>query len=490
MGAKYMDSAKAAAEADRIAAIAGQNLKQVLLTFRNCLQVVHKTRRMLEVDPGCVCMNGESKWERRRELHEAADSIAMEIVLRNPLNEIDSCCLGNEIVASKPSFLGDDSKNINLSWCDRVCVHEKVDMDSALWCNTPQTILELVFARLPLHQIFQLRGLSKHWRASIMSPSFQSAFGTTTSRRFAIIAGSVRKRLWSFGTTERKWYTLPFDFLPAHCDFPVAGDGGLLCCRRPALPSRSNQVKAELQLYVCNPLTRAWRKLPLPSLVQELDLVHMVFDKQTRHYTITVVNDLQLKQHIYNVQAIVEVYDSATNTWTASTGIFRSQNNLIYYKKYVSHEFVGIRAYDKSSGYTSIPLQVPPDIVFSEGKGFFPLAEYQGQIYVLQTDAATSGVWVLRGRWERICSVPKPEILKFYLFSLYVSADVIIIFGDKRIFHDDIEIPVVADSDEPESPYTWMLDRAQGKWIDVVDHELDSFSCSQIMFEMRLDGIP
>lgn len=62
------------------------------------------------------------------------------------------------------------------------------------------------------------------------------------SYRFAIIAGSVRKRLWSFGTTERKWYTLPFDFLPAHCDFPVAGDGGLLCCRRPALPSRSNQV--------------------------------------------------------------------------------------------------------------------------------------------------------------------------------------------------------------------------------------------------------
>lgn len=156
MGAKYMDSAKAAAEADRIAAIAGQNLKQVLLTFRNCLQVVHKTRRMLEVDPGCVCMNGESKWERRRELHEAADSIeiAMEIVLRNPLNEIDSCCLGNEIVA-KPSFIGDDDHNNNnnstLSWCDRVCVHEKVDMDSALWCNTPQTILELVFARLPLH---------------------------------------------------------------------------------------------------------------------------------------------------------------------------------------------------------------------------------------------------------------------------------------------------------------------------------------------------
>lgn len=257
------------------------------------------------------------------------------------------------------------------------------------------------------------------------------------------------------------------------------------------------QVKQDLQLYVCNPLTQAWRKLPLPSQVQEFDLVHLVTDRQTKRYTVTVVNDLQQKQHCWNAKAIVEVYDSATNMWTASNGIFRSAdtsgNNLIYYKKYVAHEFVGIRAYDKNTGYTSIPLNVPHDIFFSEGRGFFPLAEYQGQIYVLQTEAATSGIWVLRGpshEWEKICSVPKPEVLKFYLFSLYVSADVITIFGDKRIFYDDIETLAVADSEEPENPYLWMLDRAQGKWIDVVDHELDSVSCSQIMFEMRLDGIP
>jgi len=188
MGQKYMDSAKAAAEADRIAGIARQNLKQVLLSFRNCLQVVHKTRRMLEVDPECICVNsndGESKWERRRELHEAADSIeiAMETVLGNSLYEIETSLVDTDDMLGRynyPEKVGDD----NLLWCDRVCVHEKVDMDGALWCNTPQTILELVFARLPLHQIFQLRGLSKHWRASIMSPSFQNAFGTTTSRRF------------------------------------------------------------------------------------------------------------------------------------------------------------------------------------------------------------------------------------------------------------------------------------------------------------------
>ena len=203
MGQKYMDSAKAAEEADRIASIAGRNLKEVLSTFRNCLQVVHNTRRMLEVDPECICVqdntyNPEPKWERRRELHDAADSIeiAMEL-LQNSLNEIESNLADTLGASGALPHHGHDVSNLrkchpeklsadgdNLLWCDRVCVHEKVDMDSALWCNMPQTILELVFARLPLHQIFQLRGLSKHWRSSIISPSFQNAFGTTTSRRF------------------------------------------------------------------------------------------------------------------------------------------------------------------------------------------------------------------------------------------------------------------------------------------------------------------
>lgn len=254
-------------------------------------------------------------------------------------------------------------------------------------------------------------------------------------------------------------------------------------------------MKQDLQLYVCNPLTQAWRKLPLPSLVQEFDLVHLVTDRQTKQYTITVVNDLQQRnQHVWNTKAVVEVYDSSTNMWTASNGIFQSTGtNLVYYKKYMPHQFVGIRAYDKTTGYTSIPFNVPEDIFLSERSGFFPLAEYQGQIYMLQTEAATSGIWVLRGpshEWEKICSVPEPEILKFYLFSLYVSADVIFIFGDKRNYHDDLQTLAVADLEEPENPYVWMLDRAQGKWMDVVDHELDSTSCSQFMFEMRLDGIP
>jgi len=244
--------------------------------------------------------------------------------------------------------------------------------------------------------------------------------------------------------------------------------------------------------------------------VQGFDLVHLVTDRQTKQYTITVVDDLQQgRQHSWNTKAVVEVYNSSTNMWTGGNGIFQSTGtNPTYYKKYIPDEFVekkympsefvGIRAYDKTTGYTSIPFNVPEDIFFSEGKGFYPLTEYQGQIYMLQTEEATSGIWVLRGpshEWEKICSAPEPpEILKIYLFSLHVSADVIIISSDRRSY------AAAAGAEEPDN-CIWMLDRARGKWIDVLDkahgkwvydmeYEWDSSYSSKFMFEIRFDGIP
>lgn len=248
----------------------------------------------------------------------------------------------------------------------------------------------------------------------------------------------------------------------------------------------------DLQLYVCNPFTQTWRQLPLPSSAEAFNLVHLVMDRQTKQYTITVVDDA----HCSEVKAKVEVYDSTTNTWNAGGGLFKSSgNNLVYYKDYVAGEFRGIRAYDKNTGYTCIPIDVSNDIYFSEVRGFFPLVEYQGQIYLLQTETARSGIWVLQGpnhKWHKICSVPKPETLKFYLFSLHVSKDVIYIFGDRRTWYDEEfeEDPEMEDQ-PPIPPYMWMLDRSRGnKWVDMVDHELDLISFSEIMFEMRLDEMP
>ena len=257
-----------------------------------------------------------------------------------------------------------------------------------------------------------------------------------------------------------------------------------------------------MQLYVCNPLTQTQRKLPLPSLVQDFSLVHLVNNRQTKQYTVTVVDG----SHFPMFKATVEVYNSLTDTWNTGPGVFlgptasgNGGGEYVYYKDYVGGEFVGIKAYDKNTGQIikipSIPVGVADDIFFSEARGFFPLAEYHGQIYALLTETKKSGVWVLEGpshKWKKVCLLPNPESLKFYLFSLYVSADVIMVLGERRVFHDDANAEAIEAHalEEIENQYRWMLDRSQDKWIDMTDHELDCISLSEVMCEMRLDGIP
>jgi hypothetical protein len=138
MAQRNTNATKAQQEADGIARIAARNLKEVLNSFKECVQLVQKTKRMLEVDPKCVCVNSESKWERRKELYEAAESVeaTMEFLFRNifqfrnieasladasddlPEHEVEGVELGR--LRLQKRIAEDD----DLLWCDRVCVLE------------------------------------------------------------------------------------------------------------------------------------------------------------------------------------------------------------------------------------------------------------------------------------------------------------------------------------------------------------------------------
>lgn len=201
MAQEGINAVKVEEEADRIARIAGQSLKEVLNSLKNSVQIIQKTKRILEVDPKCqFCVGSESKWERRRDLYEVAESIeaTMEFLFRNISVDDIEASIGDitasddlpesevDVVAGKLGRYPLEKRTFEddgLLWCDRVCVFEKVEMNSSLWCNLPQTIMELVFARLPFHQIFQLRVLSKHWRSLLTSATFQNAFGSSASPR-------------------------------------------------------------------------------------------------------------------------------------------------------------------------------------------------------------------------------------------------------------------------------------------------------------------
>lgn len=130
---KTRNSVEAEQEADELVKIAGQNLKEVLNSFKNCVQVVQKTKRMLEVDPKCTCVNLESKWERRKGLYEAAESIeaTMEFLFRNISRRATEASL-MQTPLENCTVQGDD-----LLWCDRVCALEMHGLANSLRAPRP-----------------------------------------------------------------------------------------------------------------------------------------------------------------------------------------------------------------------------------------------------------------------------------------------------------------------------------------------------------------
>lgn len=183
-------------------------------------------------------------------------------------------------------------------------------MDAKLWSTLPHILLELIFARLPLHRIVQLRTLSKHWHSAIASPDFQHALRDSKNHRprndVAVVMENWRtqpKRVWVFdacstaatlpdstGSQSQRWYGLPLQYLPFSDPVPVAADGGLLCFAKLGLHMNLNASAGPqlvVQVVVCNPLTQAWRELPRLHGVHAMPAVFlMVVDSESRQYSI------------------------------------------------------------------------------------------------------------------------------------------------------------------------------------------------------------
>lgn len=80
---------------------------------------------------------------------------------------------------------------------------------------------------------------------------------------------------WAYDLEGCQWFHLDFFFLPETAII-LATSGGLVCLGRMAQEGYA--------MYVCNPLTKDWKKLP--PIVQQPDLVLMDVDRKTNVYKI------------------------------------------------------------------------------------------------------------------------------------------------------------------------------------------------------------
>ena len=137
-------------------------------------------------------------------------------------------------------------------------------MGPAIWSALPKELLQRVFARLLLADIIRLQCLSKEWSQNITSTksAFKMVCVDANPKLFAIISGicfigkfevkvyDMKSNTWH-ATMIDTGYEEPFNTMNA-CD------GGLVC-----FLCTSAKSHVRLPIFVCNPLTRNMRALPL-----------------------------------------------------------------------------------------------------------------------------------------------------------------------------------------------------------------------------------
>ena len=232
-------------------------------------------------------------------------------------------------------------------------------MKPQIWKNFPEDLLELVFARLPIATLICFRIVCRQWNNMIISQRFSQLcaqvsqvypwFYTTFGDNYHVMYDPLMKRWYYPNTFE----------IPA---FPVSSAGGLVCfedyCFCPSL-------------YVCNPMTQSFKKLPNGSI------------ENWRRIGMTMNGNAGYKVLKLGYAREYEIYDSVTKSWShlgkipecnkmPGFIIFNhvSIDNTLYYK---NEDPVGIVTYDTSTGvWIQHLIQAPlhsSDLTLAESDG-------------------------------------------------------------------------------------------------------------------------
>lgn len=366
-------------------------------------------------------------------------------------------------------------------------------MDPNIWSNVPQTILELVFARLPLQSLIRLRLLSKEWNADLSSRAFQLAFCDGRPRGFAVVETERAdpKRVWAYDARARSWHGLPLGYLPF--SYLVAADGGLLCF------AKYGKADERLQLVLCNPLTCTWRELPPAVGVQMIPKAfHMKVDMESRQYTIKFLGSHNIKE-----PEVFHIYSSESNSWVRLG--WNRQPNVVGRYILVNVYHGSIHTYDIEPGASSSILY-PPDFdhdIVARVEGSFLFQGEEGSLFLLKSHGGKlKEDWGRHkkydSKWELFCRIPKAAELENYFFNVFLSGDVILLLGKKRhLFYSaayDVNPEDHRDSEQADSgtnnSLMLMLDLSTKIWTDVTEHSIEPACLSKFIVELRLDAVP
>lgn len=198
-------------------------------------------------------------------------------------------------------------------------------------CDFSYEILDSILTKLDYKTLFQLKAVSKLFKARIEDDGYNCCRESQQPRE-AVLTGLhfyVRNdNVWrcaGYDLDTQTWMKLPpFAMLPEldtnlFKDHSICGAGGLLCVYVSAVQSSLAFQEIAEKIVVFNPLTGRWRELPPLKHPRNPVLLQMVVASTGDSFKIIVAGSARTGDE--HLSKVTEVFDSRTSMWTVTEDV-------------------------------------------------------------------------------------------------------------------------------------------------------------------------
>lgn len=174
----------------------------------------------------------------------------------------------------------------------------------------PDDLLEKILAFLPIPSIFRAGCVCRRWNEVVSSKRFLWNLSINQSQKpwYFMFTCNDAAAGYAYDPVLRKWYGgLELPCIEASNWF-VSSSRGLVCFMDNDSSSR---------LFVCNPITRHWKRLndPPGGKFSDYSALSIYVDGASRGYTICVVKCRQVPGDFLRWDLSIHVYDSGSRDW-------------------------------------------------------------------------------------------------------------------------------------------------------------------------------
>lgn len=183
-----------------------------------------------------------------------------------------------------------------------------VSVDSIL----PDDLLERIIAYLPIPSIFRAGSVCKRWHEIVSSRRFlwNNSHAQLQKPWYFMFTSSDEPIGYAYDPILRKWYSIDLPCIQSP-NWTIASSSGLLCFM-------DNDNTSDL--YICNPISRQYRKLEDPPGMRHSDYSALAIsvNRASRDYTVSIVKSTEVPGNIFQWDLSILIYDSESTMWMTS----------------------------------------------------------------------------------------------------------------------------------------------------------------------------